>query len=157
MNAVSKKKRKKKRLTLREKKFIKYLPIATSMSEAMRLAGYSENYINSGERRELLQKPSIQSLMAEMGMDDKFCLTTLKEGFTANKVISAMVIDKKGQGISDANSMSKDFIEVPDYDCRHKYLTTGLKLRGHLNEKKDETEGRDINIQINYFTKDNKT
>ena len=33
--------------------------------------------------------------------------------------------------------MSKDFIDVDDFPTRHKYIETGLKLKGHLRDKLD--------------------
>jgi len=50
--------------------------------------------------------------------------------------ISAMVVASSGEGMKDANSMTKDFIEVPDYFARHKFLETALELRGDYPDKK---------------------
>jgi hypothetical protein len=149
---VRKKKKLRRDLTIREKRLLKYLATASSISEAMRLAGYAATTISSGTaRRKTLENPRIIEEMNRMGMNDTFCLKYLKDGFEANKVISAVIMSK--EAMKDADSMTKDFIEVPDFDCRHKYLTTALKLRGYLHDKKEEEEqGRDIKIQINYFS-----
>jgi len=149
---VKKRKKLRRDLTIREKRLLKYLATASSISEAMRLAGYAATTVSSGTaRRKTLENPRIIEEMNRMGMNDTFCLKYLKDGFEANKVISAVIMSK--ESMKDADSMTKDFIEVPDFDCRHKYLTTALKLRGYLHEKKEEEEqGRDIKIQINYFS-----
>ncbi|MFZ5990135.1 MAG: hypothetical protein ACOYWZ_23825 [Bacillota bacterium] len=144
------KKRKRQTLTPREKRLLKFLPTANSISEAMRKAGYSESVVNSGERLRLLQKVTIQEKMRELGLTDECFLNTLKEGLQAKKVISAMVVAPSGEGMKDANSMTRDFVEVDDYDCRHKYLVTGLRLHGHLNEKNNDGDVT-FNIQVNHF------
>ncbi|MEW6417616.1 MAG: hypothetical protein AB1480_05790 [Nitrospirota bacterium] len=142
-NKKSVKKPRSKQLTLREKRLIAALPTAKSVSEAMRIAGYSESVINSGKaRRDALQKPTIQEAMEANGLTDQCFLNVLKDGLSSHKVISANVIlmgknGEPGEGMKDANSMTKDFIEVPDYTVRHKYLETGLKLKGYLRDKVD--------------------
>jgi len=54
----------------------------------------------------------------------------VNDGTEANKVISAMVINKKGDGMKQANSMTKDFIEVPDHPTRLKAAEIAAKWLG---------------------------
>jgi hypothetical protein len=49
--------------------------------------------------------------------------------------------------MKDADSMSKDFVEVEDFLTRHKYLETALKLKGHLIHK-DQKEG--VTVIMNF-------
>ena len=66
----------------------------------------------------------------------------------ANKVISATIINKKGDGMKDANSMSKDFIDVPDWGNREKALKYIDQLAG-LHEEEKGT-GQQFN-QFNFY------
>lgn len=54
----------------------------------------------------------------------------------ANKVISAMVVNQKGDGMKQANSMTKDFVEVPDWANREKALKYVDQLAGLHEEEK---------------------
>ncbi len=51
----------------------------------------------------------------------KTLIQVAKEGLAANKVISCNVIAPDGEGMKDANSMTKDFVDVPDHQARHKF------------------------------------
>lgn len=92
--------------------------------EALKLAGYSDNYIRT-DGKKLIQKPAIQStlqiIMENVGITDEFLATKLKEGMESKKTI----------GIGENSE------EVKDMPTRHKYLETGLKLKGHLDKKVD--------------------
>jgi phage terminase small subunit len=138
--------KKEKSLDMREEKVVRNLLAGMSKKDALMSAGYAKSTAED-RAADVIGKPRIQKrieqLMDERGLDDGTFLTTLQEGLEANKVISAMVIAKDGEGMKDANSMTKDFFEVPDYDARHKYLVTGLKLKGHLKESKS-----DVNLLI---------
>ncbi len=129
-----------KPLTPKERIAVAGLASGMSKKDSLLSAGYSENTANKhpesvyGKTRVV---QAIAELMDEMGLTDRRLLETLKDGLEANKVISANVIMPSGEGMKDAGSMTKDFIEVPDHDARHKFMTTGLKLRGHLKDKVD--------------------
>jgi len=66
----------------------------------------------------------------------------------ANKVISAQVINKKGDGMKPAHSMTKDFIDVPDWNNREKALKYIDQLAG-LHE--EEEKGGDQFNQFNFY------
>jgi hypothetical protein len=131
---------KEKPLSIKERKAVKNLAAGMTKGNALVLAGYSESTANHrpdvvfGKGRVI---QAIKELMDDLGLTDSELLNTLKAGLKADKVISAMVIAPNGEGMKDANSMTRDFIEIADHDTRHKYLVTGLKLRGHLKEKVD--------------------
>jgi phage terminase small subunit len=57
------------------------------------------------------------------------------EGMKANKVISANVIAMNGEGMADAHSMTKDFIEVEDHPTRIKAADSAAKLKGLIVDK----------------------
>lgn len=78
--------------------------------------------------------------LVEEFLPDRKLLECLDEGLRSTKCISAMVVAPSGEEMADAHGMTKDFVEVPDYMARHKYLDTALKLKGRYpNEKQDIT------------------
>lgn len=88
----------------------------------------------------ILKEPETQStfqeLLKEVIPDD---LQTSKylECLNATKCISAMVVAPGGEGMKDANSMTKDFVEVPDYPTRLRANDSISKLKGHLIERSE--------------------
>jgi hypothetical protein len=139
----------KKKLSIREKRFIKALIKGEPPTTAMKTAGYTEYTANckAGKKvRESKIQETLQELMIKNGLDDNQIMNSLTEGLKATKVISATIMAKNGEGMKDADSMSKDFIDVEDYAVRHKYLETELKLKGHLTEKIDLSGSVSIEI-----------
>lgn len=160
---VGRPKDKKDDLNIRERKFIKGLMDGLTPTEAMRQAGYAENtaLVKAGEKLEKV-KPTIKDLMDKRGLTDDKLLETLEEGLSATKVISAIVIKGKEEdpaderdGMKDAHSLTRDFVDVEDYPTRHRYMETGLKLKGYLM-KQDLTlgnpDGSPLNINVVFVT-----
>lgn len=121
-----------------------------SISDAMRKAGYSETTINKMLGRTVGSsgvKKAIEEALENSGITDELLTNKLKEGLDATKVISAVILKKDGKAedAKEANESTMDFVDVPDFGVRHKYLETGLKLKGHLsNHKVDVTVRRGI-------------
>lgn len=135
---------KKTRLSKRDNKTIKEVLRGESFPKAMVKAGFKESTakVKCGKKaRELA--PTIQALMEKKGLTDDRLLDVLDDGLRANKVISCNIIAPSGEGMADAHSMTKDFIDVDDHPTRHKFLETALKIKGHLREK----SGVEINEQ----------
>jgi|WetSurMetagenome_2_1015567.scaffolds.fasta_scaffold957761_1 hypothetical protein len=154
---MAEKKPAKKKLSIRERKFIKGLIEGKSPSKAMVDAGYTQYtaWAKAKEKvKEVQVSETIQALMEKRGISDDRLTEVLEKGLEATKVISALIIAKDGEGMKDANSMTRDFVDVEDYAIRHKYLETGLKLKGHLRDKIDLThgnpDGSPINITITF-------
>lgn len=87
-------------------------------------------------------KLSLVPLMEAEGITDKKLIQVLDDGLGASKTVSARVITKKG-GLAEADERTDDFIDVPDYDVRHKYMKTAFELKGHLNDRGN------TNVQVN--------
>lgn len=81
------------------------------------------------------------AILVNAGIDDVSLGKLIAEGLQANKVISCNVIANDGEGMKDANSMTKDFIDVPDWQVRHKFLETILKLTGKLKDNGGNNNG----------------
>ena len=139
----------KKKLNIRERKFIKAVVSGETPTEAMRIAGYKETTARFKSGAKLTKvMPTIQQLMEKRGLTDDYLLQVAEEGLKATKVISANIIAKSGESMADANSMTKDFIDVEDYAVRHKYLETSLKVKGHMKEKVDLNLSGTITVKV---------
>ena len=72
---------------------------------------------------DILKKPEIIRLMEVKGIGLGRLLKKLDEGLEATRTISALT----GK---NAKGTDMDFIDVPDYSVRHKYLETAAKWYG---------------------------
>lgn len=104
--------------------------VGKPIGRAMLDAGYSpataknpDHLTESKGWAEIMEEALPDSLLSQVHM----------EGLTANKQLSAKIIMLGGKG--DANSQTDDFIEVPDYPTRHKYLETAYKIKGRMVDK----------------------
>lgn len=93
-------------------------------------AGYSHNTAIHAYKN-IEKRLNFQDVLIKAGLDDQTITKVMNDGLNANRVVSAVITGK------DAGAADHDFIEVPDYSVRHKYLETLLKLNGKLNEKID--------------------
>lgn len=137
--------KKKRPLTIRQKKLVKELLKGKPARVAMRAAGYSPQSAD-GCAKQTIEKLGIAELCDRIGLTDEKIAATVLSAMDANKVISATVIRGKPDsiadeqdGMADANSMSKDFIDVPDWQARLKASEISLKVKGHLKEKAEIT------------------
>lgn len=83
--------------------------------------------------------PRIRSAMAKalerVGCTEDKIAEVVKRNLDAQKVISANIIAKSGEGMADAHSMTKDFVEVPDGPTQLKAAELAGKFRGDFTEK----------------------
>lgn len=137
------------KLNRRERLFLKELTSSPNISiaQAARNAGYAEGTVRSDIYSKVHAKPSVQTAIADImekqGLTDDKLTSKLKEGLEATKVISCNVIASDGEGMKDANSMTKDFVDTPDYATQHKFLDTALKLKDKYPASKNEHTGKD--------------
>lgn len=124
--------------TLRERKFIKaYIENSGNATEAYLAVNPKikrENASVYGMR--MLEKVSISvtELLESMGTTDFKLNQKLNEGLEATKVISVIPIppekDKPSTGdLPDAGSKNIEFVDVPDFNVRVKYLDMAYKLK----------------------------
>ena len=137
--------------TLRERKFIKsYIDNFGNATKA-----YMDLHPNCSKKSagdlgyRMLKKVdiSITELLEIMGTTDAYLNQKLNDGLDATKVISVIPIPPKeanpGTGdLPDANSKNVDFIDVPDYNVRFKYLDMAYKLKD-----KYPSEKHDVNLK----------
>lgn len=147
------------KLTLKQRKFIKFYLESGNKSDAARKAGY-KTLMSAWDT---LSKPIVQEviemIMDRKGLSDGDLLDTMAEGVKANKVISANIYIKQDPNnpespavdMKPADGVTKDFIEVPDWDARHKFVKLGLELRRRLDRIVDPSLGNlTINGNVNF-------
>ena len=101
-----------------------------SATQAMREAGYDET--TATRPANLTQSKGFKELLAQMGVTDEKLAKVLNEGLEATKV----VVMGKDSG--------EAFVDIqPDHPTRHKFLETGLRLRGYA---KEDTPNFNINF-----------
>jgi|GEM_PF-3991384 len=137
---------KKDKLSFRERKFIKYLSQGMTQKDAAILAGYSRKSADS-LASQTLKNPKVQRAFAQIleshGVTDEKLSSTIAEGLEATKVISCNVIVPNAEGMKDANSMTRDFVDVPDWIARHRFTDTAIKVKGGYLAEKHEVTGPD--------------
>lgn len=87
-----------------------------SAGEAMRIAGYSKH--TASKPSNMTRSQGFMALMDKMGISDKKLAEKLEEGLDATR---AVVMGSKEDSFVDIQ---------PDFQVRHKYLETGLRLKG---------------------------
>lgn len=114
-----------------------------STKEAMKAAGYSDSYANNSNQ--LTSTKSWEDLMEKHFPDSKLALK-IDEGLEANRVISAVNTNKQATG------GTTDFIEVPDFAIRHKYVETALKVKKKMPDLGDKDNPFKVDITIDIGT-----
>ena len=135
------------KLTLKQRKWLaEYFKTGNATKAALVAYDTSDPEVASviaSQNLTKLREP-VKSYMEFNGLSLGTLVESVKEGLAANKVLSAVVIQRKDSSTSQAegelpiaNSRSTDFIEVPDHIARHKYVETAAKWLGM--EKKEPT------------------
>ena len=131
-----------KKLSIKQRKFWKAYTETGNLAEGARAAGSKakDSHSLSQVGYQMLKsiEVSVDELLELKGLSDNKLLKVLEDGLNATKVISCNIIAKDGEGMTDAHSATKDFVDVEDYPTRHKYLETALKLKGHMDKKDDQ-------------------
>lgn len=147
-----------RKLTLKQRKWLNiYLETGNATQAAMQSYDCKDEESAAQIGYENLRKLDITELMEEGGITDKKLKEKLEEGLEATKVVSARVIVIKGRPTSQADgelppadSRTDDFIDVPDYAVRHKYLETALKLKGRLGSSSSSVEMKDGDRSVTF-------
>lgn len=91
-----------------------HLPV----SKAMLKVGYDSD--TASKPSNLTKSKGFKELIAQLGVSDEDLAEILSGGLRANKVVTSPTEPDK---------------EYPDWATRHKYLETGLRLRGYAKEE----------------------
>lgn len=134
--------------TLRRKKIIKAIAEGKTLRQAAIEAGLSPKTAPA-QVNAILNEPEtakdLKALLDEV-IPDSVLSAKYQELLNSKKVISAMIISYDGEGMKDANSMTKDFIEVDDYAVQLRTADSISKLKGYLVDRNEHTgkNGRPI-------------
>lgn len=123
----------------RRKKIIKAIAEGKTRKEAGIKAGLSPKTA-SAQVTEILKQPELQKTFRQLldkAVPDELLSNKYASLLEAKKCISAMVIAPGGEGMKDANSMTKDFVEVDDCAVQLKAADSIAKLKGYMVEKHD--------------------
>lgn len=107
-----------------------------TVTKAMREAGYSEATINTPQK--LTESKAFALILEEAGVTDIKLSEVLRDGLGATRVV---VMGKES---------NESFVDVqPDFAIRHKYLETGLKMKGLApKESSDVYNFTQINAEL---------
>jgi len=125
-------------------------------------AGYSHGTASEGYRKfKSAEQGGLREVFHRKGLTDEALADHALKGLEANKVISCNVIALDGESMKDAHSMTKDFIDVPDWMARHKYLQVICELTGRLDKTEikqtDALHIQVLNIVNNYSKVDDQS
>jgi hypothetical protein len=141
-------------LTLKQRKWLKiYLEIGNATEAAMQVYDCKDRDSAKSIGTENLSKLDYADFLEEGGITDLLLKDKLHEGLESTKQIGARKIiqgARTGHEIRvDASTDTDDFIDVPDFAIRHKYLETALKLKKRLLDKMgDESNLPDIKFDL---------
>lgn len=108
--------------TIKQKKaLVNLVENGGNVSKAMLDAGYSPNTAKTPSK--LTESVGFIQYLESAGVTDEKIARVLNEGLGATKTV-VMGIESK-----------ESFVDVqPDYQTRHKYLETAIKVKGHAKE-----------------------
>jgi len=132
-----------KDLTLKQRKWIKeYLDCGNATKAAMKVYDTENRESAAQIGWENLRKLDYSYFLEEAGITDDLIQKKIMEGSDATKTVSAVKTTK------EAGADSTDFIDVPDFIARHKYLETTLKLKKRMEDKENGSTGNNITVVI---------
>ena len=125
-------------MTERQTKYKKFRLQGMSAYQAARKAGYAHNTAWNAHQN-IESRCGFDELLAMAGMDNDTIFKVMGEGLNATKSFVVNNIDGEG-------NIQKEVVESSDYQTRHKYLETLLKLRGKLKETTEE--GKEMQVIV---------
>jgi hypothetical protein len=142
--------------SLRRKKIIKGIITGKTNRQAGIDSGLSPKTA-AAQVTAILKEPETQlnlrTAMEKLGMDDSFFALQLHDLVLGTKIISAMFIAPgSGTDLKDAGSMTKDFIEVPDFAAKAKGIELAYKLTGRMTDKHDVNVKPSITVVVRKFS-----
>jgi len=133
------------KLTLKQRKWLKlYLELGNATEAASKVYNCKNRDSAKQIGWENLTKLDFADFLEEAGITDNLLQQRIMEGLDSTRTVSAVNTSK------NARADSNDFIDVPDFMARHKYLETALKLKRKMVERTEITgpNGSELNIRI---------
>lgn len=120
---------------VKEKRYLKERVInKKSIRKAAEASGVNERTAFRAEADPRIKSAMAKALERAGATEDKIAQVVARN-LDAQKVISANIINKSGEGMKDADSMTKDFIEVPDGTVQLKAAELAGKFRSDFIER----------------------
>jgi len=135
---------------IRERKFVKaYIENGGNATEAYLTVSPKASRKSAAELGYRMLKKvgiSVSEVLNGLGVTDSYLGKILKEGLEATKVVSVVPIPPKpgkegSPDLPEAGSKSVEFIDIPDYNVRVKYLDMAYKLKGKYGKEEEGGEG----------------
>lgn len=117
----------------------------------------SAQVLGSKLYKTLLSEIKFDELFEQLGFDDVNLAMGFIDGARATRTISATVIIKSDDPkvkTKQANARDVDFIDVPDFATRHKYLESIARMRGKLIDRMALGGGEDGKEPMNVIFTD---
>lgn len=154
------KRKKAETLNVRQIKYKKYRMEGYSKYSAARLAGYSHSTATGAKHIEE-RIPGFDKALEMAGLTDSVLAIHAAEGLNAMRLQTCDIYVKKDKDGKIHLNKTSDFIEVPDWHVRHRYLETILrdrKLRREpdANDGKSQAPGSGLVLQIFNFGSNGK-
>lgn len=127
-------------LTIKQRKWLAlYVELGNATEAAMQVYDCKDRGAAATIGWENMRKLDTKDLMDAKGLTDDKLFSVLQEGLQAQRSISTI-------SGNEANGGTVDFVEIPDYAVRHKYLETGLKLKDKFPRIKTDitTNGKEL-------------
>ena len=135
------------RFTKKQRDFFNFIALGYPHTTAAKKAGYSpKSFRNSALQNVKNYTHAFREAFSILGLGLPEISEKIKEGCEATRTISASVIVKSDDPVvrdHKATGLSVDFIDVPDFLARHKYLDSTIKLQGLYAPDKHELSGED--------------
>jgi len=125
-------------MNIKQQKYKKYRLEGMSAYKAARKAGYAHATAWNAHKN-IEKRCSFDELLAQAGMDNDTVFKVMGEGLNATKSFVVNNVNEDGE-------IEKEVVESADYQTRHKYLETLLKLRGKLKET--TTDGQEMQVIV---------
>ena len=121
--------------TRKQKKFFEHVAMGFTLTEAAKMAGYKQPR-NSAASNVQNYTQAFRHAFISAGYTILDITKDIIEGTKAMRTISAVDTGK------EANGASCDFIDVPDWNARHKFIDSAIKLQGFYPNEKHELLGK---------------
>jgi len=116
-------------MTLKQRKWMKlYLECGNATKAALQVYDVKDRNSAAQIGWENVRKLDYTEFLEEAGITDVLIQKKIMEGLDSTRTVSSINTGK------NAGAGATDFIDVPDYMARHKYLDTTLKLKRRITD-----------------------
>lgn len=124
--------KKRKKLTDKQKAYIKNRALGLGKYESAIQAGYASGQVSTVVEKSKDVQETMAQIFNRLGVDDEFLAKKIREGMDAKKL----------WGTGD------NYVEVEDWDARHKYISTAIDLKGLKKPQEIKVQGMEFLAQL---------